>query len=269
MEAWTTRFVCGTRVREKTWGRFQGHTDDIISVVFLSGGSKLASGSRDETIRLWDVHAGKSLRILGADPGGLNAIAFSYHEAMLASGSRDAVIRLRDVHTAEITKTFNWNWLSVTSVAFSPDGSILASASADGTVLLWDVRQITTWGGIKRPAFVDGAKQTVQLSPSATPATSVETALLPNYPNPFNPETWIPYQLAKRADVVLAIYDMKGQVVRTLAVGHQPTGTYRSRDRAVYWDGRNQQGETVANGLYFCTLSAGDFSATRKMLVGK
>jgi len=96
-----------------------------------------------------------------------------------------------------------------------------------------------------------------------------ETALLPNYPNPFNPETWIPYQLKRPADVTLAIYDLNGGTVRTLAAGYQPAGVYRSRESAAYWDGRNQRGETVANGVYFCTLRAGDFTATRKMLVEK
>ena len=96
-----------------------------------------------------------------------------------------------------------------------------------------------------------------------------ETALLPNYPNPFNPETWIPYQLAKPADVTLTIYAVNGQVVRRLALGHQPAGLYQNRSRAAYWDGRNAFGERVASGLYFYTLSAGDFTATRKMLIQK
>ena len=96
-----------------------------------------------------------------------------------------------------------------------------------------------------------------------------ETALLANYPNPFNPETWIPYQLAAPAEVSLTIYDMNGGVVRRLEVGHQPAGMYQSRSRAVYWDGRNDRGESVASGLYFYTLSAGNFTATRKMLIRK
>ena len=96
-----------------------------------------------------------------------------------------------------------------------------------------------------------------------------ETALLANYPNPFNPETWIPYQLAVPAEVSLTIYDMNGGVVRRLEVGHQPAGMYQSRSRAVYWDGRNDRGESVASGLYFYTLSAGNFTATRKMLIRK
>ena len=96
-----------------------------------------------------------------------------------------------------------------------------------------------------------------------------ETRLLANYPNPFNPETWIPYQLSKPADVTLHIHSMNGTLMRTLALGHQSARVYRTRSRAAYWDGRNEQGETVASGVYFYTLVAGDFTATRKMLIRK
>ena len=96
-----------------------------------------------------------------------------------------------------------------------------------------------------------------------------ETLLLPNYPNPFNPETWIPYQLTKPTDVTLTIYAMDGAVVRTLALGHQAAGKYHNKARAAYWDGRNAIGELVASGVYFYTLSAGDFTATRKMFIRK
>ena len=96
-----------------------------------------------------------------------------------------------------------------------------------------------------------------------------KTALLANYPNPFNPETWIPYQLAKDADVTLTIYAMNGDMVRRLALGHQSAGLYQDRRRAAYWDGRNAVGEPVASGAYFYTLTAGDFTATRKMLILK
>ena len=106
-----------------------------------------------------------------------------------------------------------------------------------------------------------------------------ETELLPNYPNPFNPETWIPYRLAEDAFVTLTIYDGEGQVVRTLEVGHRVAAVYESRSKAIYWDGRNKFGEQVASGVYFYHLSTGrsglsvphrsDFSATRKMLILK
>ena len=96
-----------------------------------------------------------------------------------------------------------------------------------------------------------------------------ETVLLSNYPNPLNPETWIPYQLVKPADVRLHIYSVNGSLVRTLALGHQPAGVYHGKSRAAYRDGRNEQGERVASGVYFYTLSAGEFTATRKMLIRK
>ena len=99
--------------------------------------------------------------------------------------------------------------------------------------------------------------------------TPKETALLPNYPNPFNPETWLPYQLAAPAEVTLEIHAVDGSAVRALELGHQPAGIYQGKSRAAYWDGRNAQGERVASGIYFYTLSAGDFSATRKMLIRK
>ena len=96
-----------------------------------------------------------------------------------------------------------------------------------------------------------------------------ETALLRNYPNPFNPETWIPYQLSKSSDVTFSIYSVNGTLVRTLSLGYQAAGVYRHRSRAAYWDGRNALGEPVASGVYFYTLTAGAFIATGKMLIRK
>ncbi len=96
-----------------------------------------------------------------------------------------------------------------------------------------------------------------------------DTVLLHNYPNPFNPETWIPYQLSEPADVTIRIYAASGVRVRTLSLGYQPAGLYQYRSRAAYWDGRNALGEPVASGVYFYTLSTGDFTATRKMLIRK
>ena len=96
-----------------------------------------------------------------------------------------------------------------------------------------------------------------------------ETALHANYPNPFNPETWIPYQLSTPAEVTLDIYSVSGALVRTLDLGHQAAGVYRKRSRAAYWDGKNAVGEGVASGLYFYVFTAGDFSATGKMLIMK
>jgi len=97
----------------------------------------------------------------------------------------------------------------------------------------------------------------------------LQTALLPNYPNPFNPETWIPYQLARSADISIKIYSADGRLIRTLDIGHKPVGLYLDQEKAAYWNGKNELGETVASGVYFFTLTAGKFTATRKMLIRK
>ena len=96
-----------------------------------------------------------------------------------------------------------------------------------------------------------------------------KTRLLANYPNPFNPETWIPYQLADSSDVQILIYDTKGTVVRHMELGHQPAGYYTSRNRAAYWNGRNILGERVASGVYFYQLQVDDLSLLRKMIIMK
>ena len=115
-------------------------------------------------------------------------------------------------------------------------------------------------------AFRQGIENLQRLLASLLPE---KTALLPNYPNPFNPETWIPYHLAEAADVTVHIYAAGGTLVRTLVLGHQSAGIYQSRSRAAYWDGKNELGESVASGVYFYTLTAGNFTATRKMLIVK
>ena len=96
-----------------------------------------------------------------------------------------------------------------------------------------------------------------------------ETKLLPNYPNPFNPETWIPYQLAESGDVNVKIYDIGGQLVRTLSIGFKPVGYYLTQERAVHWDGRNEIGETVASGVYFLQFIVDNFFTTRQMVIVK
>ena len=114
--------------------------------------------------------------------------------------------------------------------------------------------------------FREGIANLKQLLASLIPNT---TALLANYPNPFNPETWIPYQLAEPTTVTLHIYEINGALVRTLDLGYQPAGRYHEQSRAAYWDGKNEVGESVASGVYFYTLTADDFTATRKMLIRK
>ena len=119
---------------------------------------------------------------------------------------------------------------------------------------------------VRDPIMKRGFLVLEQLLISLTPR---KTELLSNYPNPFNPETWIPYRLAEDAFVTLTIYDGSGHLVRTLDVGHRIAAVYESRSKAVYWDGRNGLGERVASGIYFYTLTAGDFSITRRMVILK
>ena len=151
-------------------------------------------------------------------------------------------------------------------VALNPD--LIGTVQAAGL----DPAMIETWIAQARLeddgslVFKQGIEFLENLLASLIPK---ETALLRNYPNPFNPETWIPYQLAESAEVALTIYNANGEMVRYLALGHQAAGMYQSRSRAVYWDGRNQLGEPVASDLYFYTLTTGEFSATRRMLILK
>ena len=151
-------------------------------------------------------------------------------------------------------------------------GNTAASAAPVAITESVDSAMVETWIAQARLkddgslVFKQGIENLQNLLASLIPE---KTALHRNYPNPFNPETWIPYQLAAPSEVALTIYDMNGQLVRRLAVGHQAAGMYQSRSRAVYWDGRNQLGESVASGLYFYTLTADNFTATRRMVILK
>ena len=117
---------------------------------------------------------------------------------------------------------------------------------------------------------VDDVKNSrIQLTELVTYEIPAKTELLLNYPNPFNPETWIPFRLAEDSQVSLTIYDRTGRVVRSVDVGHRPAAVYETRAKAIYWDGRNDFGERVASGMYFYTLTAKDFSATRRMVILK
>jgi len=96
-----------------------------------------------------------------------------------------------------------------------------------------------------------------------------KSLLLQNFPNPFNPETWIPYQLKEDSEVKISIYNASGQLIRALNLGHKPAGLYTSQSRSAYWDGRNDAGERVSSGVYFYQLSAGDYHSVKKMVIVK
>ncbi len=103
--------------------------------------------------------------------------------------------------------------------------------------------------------------------PVYTDGYTLVSTLWQNYPNPCNPETWIPFALSRDVHVAIRIYDLSGGLVRTLDLGHKSAGMYVPRGKAGYWDGRNEDGETVTSGIYFYNIQAGGFAATKKMVV--
>ena len=144
--------------------------------------------------------------------------------------------------------------------AYSLDASIISAADVERW--LAGAQGL----GVVDPNFQRGIRFLEQLLAALTPK---ETTLLPNYPNPFNPETWIPYRLAREAEVAITIYDTKGTLLRRLALGNQAAGYYAERGKAAYWDGRNEDGEAVASGIYVYHFQAGDYAASRRMVIVK
>ena len=137
-------------------------------------------------------------------------------------------------------------------------------------VALYDTRGAVVSGPFQRTvttADIRNAYLTLQLR--VGDVQPKDTILAQNFPNPFNPETWIPYQLSHSTDVKIQIYDISGRLVRTLELGWKPTGSYMTQSSAAYWDGRNNVGERVASGTYFYTLQTRDFAATRRMVILK
>ena len=211
-----------------------------------------------------------------------------------ADANNDGVVDLQDLvlvarnygktgtNSADINGDGVVNIDDLTTVAGALDNAAAAPLAQPQVLEMFTAADIKLWLfharqlNLTDPTSLKGILFLEQLLAALLPR---ETALLPNYPNPFNPETWIPYRLAEAAFVTLTIYDGSGQIVRTLDVGHQIAGYYTDRMKAAYWDGKNEFGEGVASGVYFYHLSTGrsglsvphrsDFSATRKMLILK
>ncbi len=165
--------------------------------------------------------------------------------------------------TDEATDGYDMTFVDLADSYAARVGDVLeiTADSPDPLIGVQPIRHIVTVDDVKN--------STIQLEELIAYEIPAETELLRNYPNPFNPETWIPYHLSEDADVSLTIYDVNGALVRDIDVGHQTAAKYDTRSKAIYWDGRNQFGEQVASGIYFYSLSAGDFSATRKMVILK
>ena len=244
------------------------HARPVHSVSFSPDGRTLASGIENGTVLLWEitplpVAAERILEDVNAD-GSVNIQDL----VLVASNLGETGQNTADVNGDGIV-----NVLDLTRVAGALGTAASAPSDWEQTLAFMPTReQVSEWleqarrMNIADPTFQRGILMLERLLASLTPK---ETVLLPNYPNPFNPETWIPYQLSEPVAVDITIYSADGQLVRRLSFGDQSAGRYESRSRAAYWDGRNETGELVASGLYFYTLTAGDFSATRKMLIRK
>ncbi len=179
----------------------------------------------------------------------------------------DGTIDVRDLlivsqHLGESTQAaapFNKRFERFPALKTTTDGNATAEL-----VQIWiDLARIANDGSL---AFKRGIANLERLLAEMLPK---ETKLLANYPNPFNPETWIPYHLANEAAVKITIYDINGSVVRKLDLGQKPAGNYAAKSRAAHWNGRNADGEKVASGIYFYQLRAGDYDYTRRMLIVK
>ena len=170
---------------------------------------------------------------------------------------------LSEITSVEEVDGYNITFVDLNDAHAARVGDVL-EISADSPNPLIGVK------AVRHIVTVDDVKNSrIELEALIAYEIPAETELLRNYPNPFNPETWIPYRLAEDANVSLTIYDVNGELVRTIDIGHQSAAVYESRAKAIYWDGRNRFGEQVASGVYFYSLSAGDFSATRKMVILK
>lgn len=218
---------------------------------------------------LWEVPNGEDIQRLRAPDKHLypaQSLSFSPNGKILASKHYNTIrlwdmettIRLWDKETRETEAILEAPRVSV--VRFSPDGLTLASGNSGGTILLWDTSSFTNMDPI---TSIDPKGKMVFKWGEVK-----KTELLQNYPNPFNPETWIPYQLASDRNVAIKIYNLSGEIVRVLDIGRRESGIYMDQERAAYWDGRDDQDQSVASGIYFYQLVAGDIHlAAKKMII--
>ena len=203
---------------------------------------------------------------------------------ILGDINRDGMVNIQDLvivgarfgqrgpNSADINGDSLVDIVDLVLVASAFDEQAAAPAAQPQVLELFTAADVRQWLNqaqgrhLTDPTFQSGIRFLEQLLTALAPK---ETALLPNYPNPFNPETWIPYHLSNDADVQISIYDTKGVLVRRLDLGHQMAGYYTDRAKAAYWNGRNESGESVANGLYFYQLRARDYTALRRMVIVK
>ncbi len=248
-----------------------GHSSNVNTIAWNSDGSLLVSGSSDDTIQLWeplavvDITGDGSVTYLD-----IIEVAENYGKTIVDSANpradvnKDGIVDIKDlIVIAEAVDT-----QAAVDVQAAPMLAQLPRAPS------FTVEEVQQWIQDARDIGTDAhtiavLEQFLAVLTQRTQPAPEKTALLANYPNPFNPETWIPYQLAQPTEVTIFIHAIDGALVRTLPFGEMPAGAYHSRARAAYWDGKSAHGEQAASGVYFYTLKAGQFTATRKMLILK
>lgn len=174
------------------------------------------------------------------------------------------------------TSTDGTNWTLPVGISANSNGGTqrkpLMAYGGGRKYLVWEEQDVATGDWSIQAIELNGNNNNSGAAPAIQTALDTDSPgfqLLSNYPNPFNPETWMPYTLGKTEDVVIKIYSAEGQLVRTLDLGHKPAGVYTGRDQAGYWDGANQNGERVSSGVYYYRMEAGTFKQVRKMVILK
>ena len=180
---------------------------------------------------------------------------------LVAENLRTGVIATENLTSAAKRSSAVWADLNRKSVVEAGDRLKVALYDDRGSIVSGPFQRTVTTMDI-RNAFLSLQLNVGDVQPQ-------DTLLAQNFPNPFNPETWIPYQLSKATEVKIDIYDISGHLVRSLDLGWQPVGAYMTPSSAAYWDGKNAVGERVASGIYFYTLQTSDFAATRRMVILK
>ena len=180
---------------------------------------------------------------------------------LVAENLRTGTIATENITSTARRSSAVWADLNRKSVVEAGDKLKVALYDDSNRIVSGPFQRTVTTGDI-RNAFLSLQLRVGDVQPQ-------DTLLAQNFPNPFNPETWIPYQLSESTEVKISIYDVSGRLVRSLDLGWQPTGSYMTPSSAAYWDGRNAVGERVASGIYFYTLQTSDFAATRRMVILK
>ncbi|MCD6506615.1 hypothetical protein J7M22_08320 [Candidatus Poribacteria bacterium] len=226
----------------------------IKGIEFGSYGRSLASASKMSVV-VWDLRSGEIVKILEspvADFIGSSLISYPDGDFLILERYKGDTLRVWKVMEERVIAKLRIGDVRTGVIAFSPDRQLLAVSTPKGTILVWRIpkawevdpkgKLITRWGGLK-------------------------SWLGQNFPNPANPETWIPFSISEDGRVIVEIYDLSGGLVRRLDLGYLRAGAYLTKGKAAYWDGRDERGERVASGVYFYSIRTPSYFDVRKLVI--